>query len=353
MAWEIYSRVGEQGIECAYVDLDQVGICHAAPLSSDAERYQAKNRNLRALACNFSRAGARGIVVSGVENPLTGGHVNDLPRTAFVVCRLRAEHADLTQRLAARRGSSVQPEEALTLADQMDRSNSEDVLVETSGLTSHQVAQQIMEKIGDWPRAGTAAPPEATLPVESPDGPILWLCGPTGVGKSTVGFSAYLALVRQGLRVGYVDIDQIGFYNHGGLDHRLRARNLSSLWKTFRSMGADALVAVGPIQDQAEGTIYEDALLGATFTWCRLHAGREQLTKRIMSRRQGGSWPQPGDPLRGRSTDQLRRVADEATAEAARFEVSGFGLRVDSDALTAEQTASLVLSRLGWPGRHI
>ncbi|MFZ0215948.1 MAG: hypothetical protein WAM30_08385 [Candidatus Dormiibacterota bacterium] len=122
------------------------------------------------------------------------------------------------------------------------------------------------------------------------------------------------------------------------------------MWKTYRSVGAHALVVVGPVQDRSEAAIYEEALPQATFSWCRLQASREQLTKRIMSRQKGGSWPQPGDQLKGQSTKRLLRVADEATAAAARSEAAGLGVRINSDALTAEQTAVLVLSQLGWPG---
>lgn len=112
-------------------------------------------------------------------------------------------------------------------------------------------------------------------------------------------------------------------------------------------------MVVGPVHDRAEAAIYEQALPRATFSWCRLHAGREQLTRRVLSRRHGGSWPQPGDPLRGQSTDRLLQVAAEATAEAAQSEVTGFGLRIDGSALTPEQTAGLILSQLAWPGARL
>lgn len=34
--------------------------------------------------------------------------------------------------------------------------------------------------------------------------PVLWLCGPAGVGKSTIGFELYLRTLRCGLTAGYV-----------------------------------------------------------------------------------------------------------------------------------------------------
>lgn len=350
-AWEVYSVLTERRVDCAYLDIDQVGILSPTP-PSDPERVGIKARNLGALGLNFMDAGARGMVVSGVENPLTGLPGGGLPRAALVVCRLRASHAELAERLQRRRGSSVRLDDALRLADQMDQSQAADELVDTSGSAPRQVVDAILERIGEWPDGRiTPIQPTAVDCVESPGGPILWLYGPRGVGKSTAGFRAYLAVVQRGFRVAYVDVDQIGFRSTAGLDHALRARNLAAVWKTYRSLGADGLVVVGPLQDRADAAIYEAALPHATFRWCRLHAGPEQLTKRIMSRRQGGSWPQPGDPLRGQSTERLLTVAAGAIAEAATLEASGFGLRVDSDALTAEQTAALILSELGWPAR--
>jgi hypothetical protein len=87
-------------------------------------------------------------------------------------------------------------------------------------------------------------------------------------------------------------------------------------------------------------------------TLCRLHAGRQHLTERIMSRGQGGSWAQPGDPLRGQPVTRLLHVADQAVASAAGPEHAGIGdLRIDTDGHTVEQvadaiTADAVLSEL-------
>ena len=47
--------------------------------------------------------------------------------------------------------------------------------------------------------------------------PVLWLCGPPGAGKSTVGWAIYSQLVQSGLQTAYVDIDQLGIcYPAGG-----------------------------------------------------------------------------------------------------------------------------------------
>ncbi len=39
---------------------------------------------------------------------------------------------------------------------------------------------------------------------------VLWLCGPPGAGKSSVGMALYAGLTRSGARVGFADTDQLG-----------------------------------------------------------------------------------------------------------------------------------------------
>jgi AcrR family transcriptional regulator len=40
--------------------------------------------------------------------------------------------------------------------------------------------------------------------------PVLWLYGPSGIGKTTVTWELFVRLVREGISTGYVDIDQLG-----------------------------------------------------------------------------------------------------------------------------------------------
>jgi hypothetical protein len=111
------------------------------------------------------------------------------------------------------------------------------------------------------------------------------MCGPTGVGKSTIGFELYLGSLRAGLMAGYVDLGQLAFIDPGASDdpgwHRLKAHNLAAIWQTYHAARRD-------------------------HTLCRLHTGRAELTRRIMSRGAGGSWARPGDPLRGQPDAYLR-----------------------------------------------
>jgi hypothetical protein len=73
------------------------------------------------------------------------------------------------------------------------------------------------------------------------------------------------------------------------------------------------------------------------------------LTRRIMSRGEGGSWPQPRDPLSGQPAEYLRRVADQAIADANTLEHAEVGtIRIDTDGRTIAEVADLLASATGW-----
>jgi len=205
------------------------------------------------------------------------------------------------------------------------------------------VAREVLQGLADWPgiRAGGAGcEPELTL--DAAGGDVLWLCGPTGVGKSTIGFQVFRRLVAGGVTAAYLDVEQIGFCSTAVDDHRLRARILAHLWARFRRAGAQALVAVGPVTAPTVW-LYEEALPSARFTWVELAAGRHQLTRRLLSRQAGGSWAQPGDSLRGRSAQEILKVAETVAAQPPALKV-GTSTRIDTDTLSMTDAAHAVLA---------
>lgn len=373
VAWQIFSEFTQAGIPAGF---DQLGMCFPEPLA-DPGRHRMKAQNLSAVIANFRAAGARRVVVSGVVDPALGVHADLLPHTALTVCRLRAEHEELRHRYFVRsagRGQPGEPDEVvaenLAEATALDASDFADVCVDTSGVPAAEVAALVRDSCGEWAhlhsqvraREAVAAHRDATrdavqeskVGAAAADGHILLLCGATGVGKSTIGFELYLRDLHAGRTAAYIDLDQIGFCGPAPADdpgnHRMKARNLAALWQTYRAAGAECLTTVGPVEDRAALLAYAGALPAATITLCRLHAGHAELTRRIMSRGEGGSWPQPGDPLTGQPAAHLRHIAGQAAADAEALEQVPIGaVRIDTDGRTVEEAADLIVTATGWP----
>jgi broad-specificity NMP kinase len=373
VAWELFTQLIRRGIPTGYVDIDQLGMCYAAPTpdewapepASDPGRHRMKTCNLDAAAANFQAAGARCVVVSGVVDAAHGVDVSLIPHAAATLCRLRCDWHELRQRLASRGrpGDQVKLDEFLRYADASERDDLVDVCVDTTGRTTADVVRLVREQTGGWPiltgRTGSAVSDAADRSrphgrtVTSP-GEILWLCGPTAVGKSTVGWQIYEQVRRAGFRAAFVDLNQIGYYRpvpaEDRSNHRLKAGNLAAIWHTYRASGAHCLVVVGPVDHPAAIRTYTTALPAANITLCRLHASRDQLTERIMLRGQGFGPDIPADELKGQPAALLRHIADRAAADAEALETTSVGdLRIDTNGRPVQDIVQEVLFATGWP----
>jgi hypothetical protein len=180
--------------------------------------------------------------------------------------------------------------------------------------------------------------------------PVLWITGSAGVGKSTVSWQLFTELAGSGTRVAFTDADQLCMCyppppDDPGRD-LIRARNADVTIRNYQAAGARRVIVTGVVdpalgvqrdllkqaavmmcrlrtdqdevvrENQAVLHAYAAALPSAVVTTCRLHAGPAELRRRIMTRGEGGSWPQPGDPLRGQPASYLSRVAEQAAADA-------------------------------------
>jgi hypothetical protein len=419
--WEIYRQLGRSGIAAGYADIDQLGMCYPEP-PADPWRHRLKARNLGAVLATFRAAGARCAVVSGVVDSDRGVPAELLPHATLTLCRLRAGRDEVARRFTARGGDPAALGDVLRDADDMDASDVAGVCVDTTGLPVTEVARLARKRSGDWPafphgtpgaRPGSGVLPQPArapapagpqdagaeragrpagggLMPDGRDGQVLFLCGPTGVGKSAVGFEIHLRDLRAGRTAAYIDADQLGFVQPAPAgdpaNHRVKARNAAALWRAYRAVGAQCLVMTGQAGDGSVVRAYAEALAPANVTVGRLHAGRAELTRRILLRGQGKSWPQPGDPLRGQPARALHRVAAEAAAEAQALERAGNTIvqatntagpagntagpagntaepagdtaepaaihivRIDTDARTMAEVADDVVARTGWPG---
>ncbi|HEX4788921.1 MAG TPA: hypothetical protein VH372_10705, partial [Actinospica sp.] len=175
--------------------------------------------------------------------------------------------------------------------------------------------------------------------------PVLWIYGPSGVGKTTVGWALYSRLVASGLRAGFVDIDQLGMcYGpptatdwapepiSDPVRYRLKTLNLDAVAARHREFGSRCLVVAG-IVDPARGV--DPALLpNADLTPCRLRAEPAELARRVAAR--------------GRDTDDL----EDVLRDARELDSNDFpGACVDTTGLGVDEVlARIAEATAGWPG---
>jgi hypothetical protein len=343
------------------VDLDQLGLCRPAP-DDDPRNNRVKARNLGEVWSGLRAAGAQCLVVSGIVDDAqeVRRHADPLAGTALTVCRLRVGHDELRGRIA-RRGSLVHlTDEAVRNAAELDRTDFADLVVDTAGLAVAEVAARV--RAAGWPGP---VPPREISPPAPPDAahtgtvPVLWLCGPPAVGKSTIGYEIFTRVLGDGVPAAYIDLAQIGFCRPAPDDdpdhHRLKAHHLGRVWEGFRAAGARCLIISGNVADQETVGRYLGAIPSAAWTVRRLRAGRDTLAERILLRGQGGGPAIAGDELRGRPEAELRRRAAEAAQIADALDHAGIGdLCVDTDGREVAELADLVRAEAGdWPSRAL
>ena len=350
VGWQIWSELTAAGITAGYVDIDQLGISLPAS-ADDPQRYRLKSENLAVVMPHYRVAGAQVVVVSGTcdiehARKFAGG-------AAVTLCRLRLDHDELRNRLAGRGGGPEIIDAAITEAVELDASTIADVSLDATGLSVAEVVRSLREQVGGWPLAEAATSAPGGIPDAA--GNILWLCGPTGVGKSTIGWEMFMRAWSDGHRAALIDLQQIGFLEPVSADdpdnHRLKARNLASLWSRMRSDGAECLVVVGAVDDHDQLHVYSDALPAAKLTLVRLHAGHDQLAERIIRRGDGEGPRIPGDRLCDRDAAELAQIADRAATDAARLACTGIGdVVIDTDRQTVDQVTDALRRRIGdWP----
>jgi len=180
----------------------------------------------------------------------------------------------------------------------------------------------------------------------------LWLCGPTGVGKSTVGYEIFASIHRSGRKAAYVDADQVGMcYPAPGDDpynHRVKAANVAAVWRGFRAAGAECLIVSGGVRSGADLQLYREQLADISLLVCRLRVEEDELRGRLKVRASGFGPPVPG--RQAWRTDRSESVGN-AIADFVLLETATFAeLVVDITRLTPAEAAARVRQLAdGWP----
>jgi len=357
VGWEIFGQLERSGTKTAYVDIDQLGMSLPAA-ASDPNGCEIKMRNLQAVLDSFALSGARCAIVTGTVGAAREEYAR-LGGVDLTVCRLSVGDHELRCRLDEREWDSELVEESLAEAAQLDASDFAELAVQTDGRSVGEVARLVRKKAEGWPPPVALASVLARVPRTPParqsatPGRILWVCGPAGVGKSTVAWQLLMDADGRDIPLAYVDLAQLGFLrpveNEDALNHRLRAANVAKVWAGFQAAGAPSLVISGRVSRAAEWVLYADALAPADITVCRLRAGHASLQARLLERGRGGGPRIPGDELAGLSAAALARVLERSAAEGAELDEAAFGdLVVDTDDRSVEAIAAEVCYRTGF-----
>ena len=360
VSWRLYAELASSGVHVAFADSDQLCMCYPAP-AGDPGRQHLKALNVGSMIPNLRSAGARCVIVNGVLAP-AGLETGLLPDARVTICRLRASAGDVERRFLAKLGRRDDTEELLReVRDEvrlMDDSSFADACVDTTGVPASAVPGLVRAACPDWPgftgRLQGAVGQLPARPGSAAGGRVALITGPAGVGKSTIGFCFYMTCLSAGLTAGYVDLSQIGFLEPAAAGdpdlQRLKARNLAAIWRNYRAAGATHLVATGMIASQADLQLYAGELPGTDVALIRLRAASGELRQRIMSRGAGGSWPEPGDRLRGQSAEFLTGVADQAVQAAEALDRSDVGgPALETTSRSPDESASMIRDALGWP----
>ncbi|MFZ2511877.1 MAG: hypothetical protein WAW85_12425 [Gordonia sp. (in: high G+C Gram-positive bacteria)] len=168
-SYHVFSRLYGAGIPTARLDLDDIGMCHPAPVH-DPDNFAVKAEAMGAAWSVFRDHGARCLVVSGaIDSPeVIEEHKRQLPDADWTVVRLRIGTEERRRRVLKRGlllGYSEEEMEPTVEAGDADERNVESLrlpgqVIDTDGLTSQQVTDLVLTR-AQWPSAAEAA--ELTL----------------------------------------------------------------------------------------------------------------------------------------------------------------------------------------------
>jgi adenylylsulfate kinase-like enzyme len=168
--------------------------------------------------------------------------------------------------------------------------------------------------------------------------PFLWLCGPMGIGKSSVGWEIFTQLKNADIKTGYADADQLGLCyplpEDDPVNHRVKSLNLGAVYRNFRDAGARCFIFSGSVSSEEQVRTYKNQIPGASLSICMLRANTTVIKDRFLQR----GWKP--------------HLVDDAIREIAELERAKFAdIRVDTDNHSIKEVARMVRAQAdNWPG---
>ncbi|MFN8192719.1 MAG: hypothetical protein U0R80_00380 [Nocardioidaceae bacterium] len=350
-AWELLNRLAADEPATAYVDIDQLGMS-TCDETTDPGAHRLKAEALAAVAHEFARHGSPTLVVSGVVGlDLLPFSAQTLAGFDLSFVRLRAPLAELRRRLEGRGLYAEDWPGVEEYARELDVADLGHPVVDTAGASPAEVAASVLASLEGHhgaPAAGSTALSQPNAPDQHLDHRALLLGGTTAVGKSTIGWQAFMAAGGPDAGCAFVDLRQLGFVGRdgGSVDHGLQARNLGALWRVFRAHGAHRLIVNGPVDTRHDALRYHAALEPTPLVALRLTARPEVLLERVRARLRGEMAPLAGDLLVGRPQGDAAEIAHAAVRLQDQVgDDPGFEVMDTSD-LDAGESAQQVLGRL-------
>lgn len=220
IAWEVMNLASTVHPAIGYVDIDQLGMTYYDDDDVDPERHLIKGRALAAVAREFAASGARALIVSGVIGPeLMDFYTAAIGPFAPVFVRLTAPDDELRRRLLARGVYAEDWVEVEAYARTVEAAELQHQVINTGAKTPAEAAAlclSIVEEMLDEDRGAPVATAGADGSGDHRDDRALLIGGTTAVGKSTIGWQAFMASREHGHRSAFVDLRQLGFMGSGG-----------------------------------------------------------------------------------------------------------------------------------------
>ncbi len=345
-SWEVLNLLSERDQQTSYVDVDQLGM--ADPKRGDESEVHRRNAwALAAVSRVHAQRGATTLVVSGVLDPdQMEFYRRALADFDLALVRLAVDEVVLRGRLDARGNYAEEWSGVLADARRHEAAGHGLPVVRTDGGSPSEVARRVRDVARTFPIASFARAHEPTPTTAIDVGRAVLITGSRVIGKSTVGWLAFMMARQRKIPTAFVDLRQLGFHGRAGgpIDHALQAATTGALWRVFRARGNHLLLLNGTTDDPAQAKMYADRLDGTPMSIFRLTASQSELTARARARSRGEMALLAGDDIVDAKDEYLEQiVADAYLAQESRSPADE--LVLDTTSLTATDSARMVLDQ--------
>ena len=109
-------------------------------------------------------------------------------------------------------------------------------VVRTDGASPAEVARRVLDVARTLPVVSSSSAGGPTPATTVGPGRAVLITGSRVVGKSSVGWLAFMGAREREIPTAFVDLRQLGFHGRDGgpVDHELQAATAGALWRVFR-----------------------------------------------------------------------------------------------------------------------